>query len=346
MDAQLVLEATRRDGRCARARRAVLARPGAWAPGTARCPCTPSGASGSAGQHEVDDVVGDVVVAPGDEDLLAGEPVAAVAVRHGARAHRRQVRAGLRLGQVHGAGPFAADQLRQVERLLAVGAVGLAAPRSRRRSASGTARRPCWPRSPSRTPPAPRPRAGPGRRTPDRRRGRSSRPRRTGDRRRRSRRACAPGRSPSARALLIAGPVERGQHWPSQLAGLLEHGIDELRCRLLEPGQGLQPPEPGQLVHHEAHVAHRCKISRHRRLRSVSARVLGFSHGAAVKRGRARGRNRGCGRAPVGNDPWWRWASRDPRGAPAPAGTRARNPLRKRIRKEAIVNARRRPTLT
>ena len=39
---------------------------------------------GQARQHQVDDVVGDVVVAPGDEDLLAGEPVAAVAVRLGA----------------------------------------------------------------------------------------------------------------------------------------------------------------------------------------------------------------------------------------------------------------------
>jgi hypothetical protein len=33
-------------------------------------PLTPSGASGSAGQHQVDDVVGHVVLAVGDEDLL------------------------------------------------------------------------------------------------------------------------------------------------------------------------------------------------------------------------------------------------------------------------------------
>ena len=31
-----------------------------------------------AGQDEVDDVVGEVVVAEGDEDLLAGDPVGAV----------------------------------------------------------------------------------------------------------------------------------------------------------------------------------------------------------------------------------------------------------------------------
>jgi hypothetical protein len=33
-------------------------------------PLVPGGASGSAGQHEVDDVVGQVVLAEGDEDLL------------------------------------------------------------------------------------------------------------------------------------------------------------------------------------------------------------------------------------------------------------------------------------
>ena len=36
-------------------------------------PLVPGGASGQAGEHQVDDVLGDVVVAPGDEDLLAGD---------------------------------------------------------------------------------------------------------------------------------------------------------------------------------------------------------------------------------------------------------------------------------
>ena len=65
-------------------------------------------------EHEVDDVLGVVVLAVGDEDLLAEELVRAVALRHGARAHRREVGARLRLGQVHRAGPRAGDHLRQV----------------------------------------------------------------------------------------------------------------------------------------------------------------------------------------------------------------------------------------
>jgi hypothetical protein len=71
-----------------------------------------------AGQHQMDGVLGHVVITPGDEDLLTENPVM-IAVGHGAGPHRRQVGAGLRFGQVHGAGPFAADHLRQVQRLFA-----------------------------------------------------------------------------------------------------------------------------------------------------------------------------------------------------------------------------------
>ncbi|MCY1512796.1 hypothetical protein D9M68_472700 [compost metagenome] len=65
-------------------------------------------------QHQVDDVLGQVVLAVGDEDLLAGQPVAAVVLLHGARRHLRQIRAGLRLGEVHRARPFATDQVGHV----------------------------------------------------------------------------------------------------------------------------------------------------------------------------------------------------------------------------------------
>ena len=64
------------------------------------------------------DVLGHVVLAVGDEDLGAEDLVAAVGLRLGARAHRRQVAAGLRLGQVHRAGPLAGDHLRDVGCLL------------------------------------------------------------------------------------------------------------------------------------------------------------------------------------------------------------------------------------
>ena len=46
---------------------------------------------------------------------------AAIGLRHRARTHRRQVRARLRLSEVHRAGPHAFNHLRQVHRLLRVG---------------------------------------------------------------------------------------------------------------------------------------------------------------------------------------------------------------------------------
>ena len=75
-------------------------------------------------QHEMHDVVGEVVLAIGDEDLLARDAIAAVAGAFGARAQRADIGAGLRLGELHGAGPFAGDEFRQIgcfERVAAVG---------------------------------------------------------------------------------------------------------------------------------------------------------------------------------------------------------------------------------
>ena len=65
-------------------------------------------------QHEMDDVIGVVVLTVGDEDLLPVELEAAVRLRHRPSAHRGEVRPRLRLGQVHRAGPFARDHLRQI----------------------------------------------------------------------------------------------------------------------------------------------------------------------------------------------------------------------------------------
>ena len=62
-------------------------------------------------QHEMDDVVGEIVLAVGDEDLLAGDAVAAVGGALGAGAQRADVGAGLRLGELHRAHPFAGDEL-------------------------------------------------------------------------------------------------------------------------------------------------------------------------------------------------------------------------------------------
>jgi hypothetical protein len=77
-----------------------------------------------AGQHQVDDVVRHVVFAGRDEDLLAGDLVGAVGLRDGLGAHQAEIGAAMRLGQVHRAGPFALDHVRQVCLLLLVRSMG------------------------------------------------------------------------------------------------------------------------------------------------------------------------------------------------------------------------------
>ena len=65
-------------------------------------------------QHEMDDVVGVVVLTKRDVDLLPEQPVGTVTVRYGARAHGREVRACLWLGKIHRARPRARHHIRQV----------------------------------------------------------------------------------------------------------------------------------------------------------------------------------------------------------------------------------------
>jgi|GEM_PF-6674026 len=57
----------------------------------------------------MDDVVGHVVVATGNENLGAGDAVGAVFLFHGPGLHQLQVGAAMRLRQAHGAGPFAGN---------------------------------------------------------------------------------------------------------------------------------------------------------------------------------------------------------------------------------------------
>ena len=69
---------------------------------------------GQTRQHEVDDVLRHVVLAPGDEDLGTANAIRAIALRHGLAANGTQIRTGLRLGQVHRTGPYAFDHFRQI----------------------------------------------------------------------------------------------------------------------------------------------------------------------------------------------------------------------------------------
>ncbi len=75
-----------------------------------------------AGQHRVNDVLGQVVFARGDKDLVAGDGVGAVRVPDGGRGEGAHVGAGLRLGQEHGAGPVAGVHVFEEKALLLVGA--------------------------------------------------------------------------------------------------------------------------------------------------------------------------------------------------------------------------------
>ena len=74
-------------------------------------PRVPSRRAGQARQHEMDDVLGHVVLAIGDENLGAEELVGSIGLRLGPGLERAKVGARLRLGQVHRAGPFAGDEL-------------------------------------------------------------------------------------------------------------------------------------------------------------------------------------------------------------------------------------------
>ncbi len=71
---------------------------------------------GQAGQNKVADVLGEVIVAPADKDLLAGHRVAAVPVWDGFGRQCPHIRSRLGFGQVHGAAPFATYQLGQIDR--------------------------------------------------------------------------------------------------------------------------------------------------------------------------------------------------------------------------------------
>ena len=70
------------------------------------------------GQHQMDDVLGHVMFAAGDPDLLAGDAIGAIGLGHGLGAQEAQIGAAVRLGQVHGPAPLTGGQFGKVERLL------------------------------------------------------------------------------------------------------------------------------------------------------------------------------------------------------------------------------------
>ena len=221
----------------------------------------PLGGIGRPGQDQVDDVGRQVVIAVGDEDLLPGDEVV-VAAADGARLDRGQVRAGLRLGQAHGAGPFARDQLGQIELLLLVRAMeqdrlDRTLGQQRAEAEAHVGRVPHLLHggvdepgqslaAPLRVEHEPVPAGldeGLVGRLPARRG------------------AYLPVDEPGA--IDIAGAVQRRQDVGGELRGLLEDGIDEIGRRVLEAGQLADSAKPGELDHDEAHVGDRGGIAGH-----------------------------------------------------------------------------------
>ncbi|MCY1420393.1 hypothetical protein D9M71_360100 [compost metagenome] len=77
------------------------------------------------GQHQVNDVFGEVVLTAGDEDLGAADLVAAISLWLGLGANNAQVGSRVRLGQAHGTGPDTGVHVRQVLFLELVAGVGV-----------------------------------------------------------------------------------------------------------------------------------------------------------------------------------------------------------------------------
>ena len=87
-------------------------------------PLTPGPPPGDLREHQVDDVLGHLVVAAGDPHLGAGDGVAAVLARLGLRADVGERGAGVGLREAHGAGEPALDHRLEEQPLLLVGAEG------------------------------------------------------------------------------------------------------------------------------------------------------------------------------------------------------------------------------
>ena len=214
-----------------------------------------------AGQHHVDDVAGQVVLAVGDEDLLSADAVV-IAVGDRLGAHLRQVGAGLRFGKRHGAAPLAGDHLGQEERFVFRRSVG-GDQLHRARGEHGTNAE------------------GHVGRLPDLGNGGGHQPGQplaavfgieghavppavdetgvgVGE--------AVGGAHDSVlehAALPVTGLVEGGQHFAAELRRLLQDGVHQIGRRVGAAGQGGDGIEPGQLVDDEAHVGQRCGIRGH-----------------------------------------------------------------------------------
>ncbi len=220
------------------------------------------GTVGDPGQHQMDDVLGQVMLARRDEDLGAGDLVGAVFLGNRLGAHQAEIGAAMGFGQVHRAGPGSVHHLGQIDVLQFLGAVGM----DRLVGAVGQARIHA-----------------------ERQVGRAHHF--LDEHVDRGRHAlAAEGRvaadaGPAAllegvvgfleplrraddailemAAFEIAGSVERLQNLGGKLGGFLQHGIDQVGSHVLEAGERGDFLALMQLEEDEAHVAQGCGIGRH-----------------------------------------------------------------------------------
>ena len=217
------------------------------------------GAGGRIGQsreHEMHDVVGHVVIAIGDEDLGAGDAIAAIGGAFGAGAQCADIRSRLRLGQLHGAGPFARHQLLEIDFLQVLAAVRVkrfdGAQRQQRAEAEGDIRG-----------------------APDFGTGRVDRQRQAlAAECLRSRHRIPAGRGPAlirvrpARrgrhlviveldAVLIADAIERRQHVGRKSSGFFQHRRGDVAVEIAVMSGGYRRLQAGAVIESEQHVVDR-----------------------------------------------------------------------------------------
>ena len=217
------------------------------------------------GQDQMDDVFGNVVLTPGDEDLGAGDAEGAIGGARGLGADRREVGAGVRLGQVHGAGPGAFDHLRQVLLLEFVGGVvgnrlDGAAGQHRAQSEGHVGRLPHF---------------------IDRHGHRCRQPLPTVFRRERhgipagfaeqlvgllEARRGGDHAILDHRALLVAIAVDRIEHTSRKLGGLFEDGFDQFDRTFLVTRQSADLVQTGDFLENKLHITQRGGVSTHAQL--------------------------------------------------------------------------------
>ena len=208
-----------------------------------RNPARARGRIGQPRQHEMHDVVGHVVLAIGDEDLRPLQAIGSVGRAVGAGAQRADVAAGAGLGELHGAGPFARHEFRQIDLLQLVRAVRIerldGRERQQRAEPEGDVRRRPDFRAggvDGERQALPAERFRPRHRVPAR-----ARPALIGIRPARRGRHHA---LVELDAVLVADFIERRQHVGGEFAGLLQHGRGDVAVEIaVMPGldRGLQP---------------------------------------------------------------------------------------------------------